>query len=198
VSSFCAPSRSFASVPFFVCDNKFEPGHLSTIGVDFGVRTIKVDNRVAKLQIWDTAGQERFRTITASYYRGGDAVMLVCDVTNPESLESIPSWYNEYRRYAKEDAQVILVANKCDEEGKRKVKPEEIQEMANKLSIPSYIETSAKTAKNVQEAFVKVAAQYLKIGQPHPRSAQSPSKKFGSTVALDTGESVQCPSCVIL
>lgn len=70
-------------------DNKFSENYLTTIGVDFRFKTIKIDNKNVKFQIWDTAGQERFRTITSAYYKGADGIIMVYDVTDPSTLEDI-------------------------------------------------------------------------------------------------------------
>lgn len=95
-------------------DDTFTENKISTIGVDFRFRTVKVDKRVVKLQIWDTAGQERFRTITSAYYRGADGIILVYDVTSMESFNHVNDWLTEVNRYASENTCKLLVGNKID------------------------------------------------------------------------------------
>lgn len=92
----------------------FHNTYISTIGVDFFVKEKTVDDKRVKLQIWDTAGQERFRTITYSYYRHADAVILVYDVTNLETLNNLDHWMSEIRRFISEHVPIILIANKID------------------------------------------------------------------------------------
>jgi Ras-related protein Rab-1A len=99
-------------------DDTFTENKISTIGVDFRFRTVKLDKRVVKLQIWDTAGQERFRTITSAYYRGADGIILVYDVTSEESFNHINDWFVEVNRYASENTCKLLVGNKIDKPGK--------------------------------------------------------------------------------
>jgi Ras-related protein Rab-1A len=70
-------------------DDNFTDSYISTIGVDFRFRTVTIDKKTVKLQIWDTAGQERFRTITSAYYRGADGIIMVYDVTSPESFDHV-------------------------------------------------------------------------------------------------------------
>mmetsp|Transcript_35141 Transcript_35141/g.71640 ORF Transcript_35141/g.71640 Transcript_35141/m.71640 type:complete len:131 (+) Transcript_35141:108-500(+) len=95
-------------------DNAFTDSYISTIGVDFRFRTVKVEKHTVKLQIWDTAGQERFRTITSAYYRGADGIIMVYDVTNQESFNHVADWLTEVNRYASEGTCKLLVGNKSD------------------------------------------------------------------------------------
>jgi Ras-related protein Rab-1A len=142
-------------------DDAFTESYISTIGVDFRFRTVKMDKKTVKLQIWDTAGQERFRTITSAYYRGADGIILVFDVTSTESLDHVHDWLKEVNRYAAEGTVKLLVGNKCDRTADRVVSTEQAQAMADELGIP-LIETSAKSAKNVEEAFLTLAGELIR------------------------------------
>uniref|UniRef100_A0A8D2ZN25 RAB18A, member RAS oncogene family n=1 Tax=Scophthalmus maximus TaxID=52904 RepID=A0A8D2ZN25_SCOMX len=96
-------------------DDTFDPEQAATIGVDFKVKTISVDGNKAKLAIWDTAGQERFRTLTPSYYRGAQGVILVYDVTRRETFAKLDNWLNELETYCtRNDLVKMLVGNKID------------------------------------------------------------------------------------
>jgi Ras-related protein Rab-1A len=142
-------------------DDAFTESYISTIGVDFRFRTVKIEKKTVKLQIWDTAGQERFRTITSAYYRGADGIIMVFDVTNNDSFDHVNDWLKEVNRYAAEGTVKLLVGNKCDRTADRVVTEEQAKEFASELGIP-YIETSAKSAKNVEEAFLTMAGQLIK------------------------------------
>ncbi|KAJ2627407.1 ras GTPase [Coemansia sp. RSA 1290] len=139
-------------------DDTYTESYISTIGVDFKIRTIELDGKVVKLQIWDTAGQERFRTITSSYYRGAHGIIVVYDVTDSETFSNVKQWLQEIDRYASEGVNKLLVGNKSDLEDKRAVDFTEAQEFAKDLNI-SFLETSAKDSTNVENAFLTMAKQ---------------------------------------
>uniref|UniRef100_A0AAQ4Q444 RAB18B, member RAS oncogene family n=1 Tax=Gasterosteus aculeatus aculeatus TaxID=481459 RepID=A0AAQ4Q444_GASAC len=96
-------------------EDTFDPEQPATIGVDFKVKTLSIDGNKAKLAIWDTAGQERFRTLTPSYYRGAQGVILVYDVTKRETFTKLENWLNELETYTtRNDLVKMLVGNKID------------------------------------------------------------------------------------
>ncbi|KAG5635978.1 hypothetical protein H0H81_009482 [Sphagnurus paluster] len=132
----------------------------ATIGVDFRVHKMEVGGRKVKLSIWDTAGQERFRTITSSYYRGAQGIILVYDVSNRESFDALPRWYSELETYVSDDVVKILVGNKVDKEFSRQVPTSEGQAFATRMS-SLFLETSAKTSVGVNEAFQGVVQRIL-------------------------------------
>ncbi|CCW62851.1 unnamed protein product [Phytomonas sp. EM1] len=139
-------------------DRRFEPLHDLTIGVEFGTRLVSLHGGPAvKLQIWDTAGQESFRSITRSYYRGASGALLVYDVTNRSSFAHLQSWLEDARANAATAVVIMLIGNKCDLEGERQVSREEGEAFARKHGL-LFTETSAKTALNVDDAFLKTAA----------------------------------------
>eukprot|EP01126_Amoeba_proteus_P003587 TRINITY_DN1119_c0_g1_i1.p1 TRINITY_DN1119_c0_g1~~TRINITY_DN1119_c0_g1_i1.p1 ORF type:complete len:129 (-),score=19.76 TRINITY_DN1119_c0_g1_i1:161-547(-) len=107
-------------------------------------------------KLWDTAGEERFRTITSSYYRGAHGIIVVYDMTNPQSFNNIKKWLQEIERYASNDVIIFLFGNKCDLEGERKVSSSDGKDFANQHNL-YFLETSAKNSSNVTEAFLKMA-----------------------------------------
>jgi len=133
---------------------------ISTVGIDYRNKLVEVDKYRVKLQIYDTAGQERFRSITSSYYRDADALLLTYDVTNRLSFENIRNWLAQVKEYAKPTVQIILVGNKIDLASQRKIKAEEARQLAQAYAIP-YIETSAKNGHNVSEAFNELARRLI-------------------------------------
>ncbi|GKT57144.1 GTP-binding protein ypt1 [Colletotrichum tofieldiae] len=140
------------------------------------IRTIELDGKTVKLQIWDTAGQERFRTITSSYYRGAHGICVVYDVTDMDSFNNVKQWLQEIDRYATEGVNKLLVGNKSDMSDKKVVEYTVAKEFADSLGIP-FLETSAKNASNVEQAFLTMARQI--------------KERMGSTTANNTKPSVQ-------
>ncbi|KAG1714257.1 Ras-related protein Rab-35 [Nymphon striatum] len=130
-------------------DNTFSGNYITTIGVDFKIRTIEVDGDKVKLQIWDTAGQERFRTITSTYYRGTHGVIVVYDVTSGESFANVKRWLHEIDQNC-EIVNRILVGNKNDDPDRKVVLTEDAQRFADQMGIQLF-ETSAKENINVEE-----------------------------------------------
>eukprot|EP00992_Anisonema_acinus_P001207 TRINITY_DN10410_c0_g1_i4.p1 TRINITY_DN10410_c0_g1~~TRINITY_DN10410_c0_g1_i4.p1 ORF type:complete len:202 (-),score=47.30 TRINITY_DN10410_c0_g1_i4:110-715(-) len=139
-------------------DDTYTESYISTIGVDFKIRTIELDGKTIKLQIWDTAGQERFRTITSSYYRGAHGIIVVYDVTDMESFNNVKTWLSEIDKYATDNVNKLLVGNKCDLVVKKVVDFNSAKEFADSLGIP-FLETSAKNATNVEQAFMTMSAE---------------------------------------
>jgi len=139
-------------------DDTYTESYISTIGVDFKIRTIELNGKTIKLQIWDTAGQERFRTITSSYYRGAHGIIIVYDITDQVSFNNVKQWLQEIDRYACENVNKLLVGNKSDLTNKRVVDFNNAKEFADGLSIP-FLETSAKNAVNVEQAFLTMAQE---------------------------------------
>ena len=137
-------------------EDTFSVNLMNSIGVDFKLKNIEIDNKKIKLQIWDTAGQERFRTITTSYYKGAHAIVIVFDITDKDSFEHVKVWMQDIDKFAKAGVMRILVGNKCDLEHQRAVTKDQGNEMALKYGI-KYIETSAKDTINIEELFVNTA-----------------------------------------
>uniref|UniRef100_A0A452QIG0 small monomeric GTPase n=1 Tax=Ursus americanus TaxID=9643 RepID=A0A452QIG0_URSAM len=123
---------------------------ISTVGIDFRNKVLDVDGMKVKLQIWDTAGQERFRSVTHAYYRDAHALLLLYDVTNKASFDSIQAWLTEIQEYAQHNVVLMLLGNK-------------------EYGLP-FMETSAKTGLNVDLAFTAIAKELKQ------RSMKAPSE----------------------
>ncbi|CAF1077561.1 unnamed protein product, partial [Didymodactylos carnosus] len=146
---------------FRFSDDSFNASFISTIGIDFKIKTIELDGRKIKLQIWDTAGQERFHTITTSYYRGAMGIMLVYDVTQARSFENINKWLRNIDDHASDDVVKMLIGNKCDMEDKRCITKQRGELLAREHSI-QFLETSAKNNINIEKSFYEMARLILK------------------------------------
>ena len=99
-------------------DNKFRLQHELTIGVEFGAKTIQLNNKTIKIQIWDTAGQEQFQAITRTYYKGAMGALLVYDITRRDTFAHVTKWLEEVKIHSSKNICVILIGNKRDLEDK--------------------------------------------------------------------------------
>ncbi len=192
-------------------NNSFSPTFITTIGIDFKIKTISVDDKRIKLQvrgtrarvhahsasralqpsyshlqptqfsalsqnkkIWDTAGQERFRTITTSYFRGAHGILLVFDLTDKGSYQSIQAWLGEIQKNADSHVNKILIGNKCDvDESQRAVSRAEGEALAAQNGM-MYFETSARKAIGVSEAFENIARQVVERLGKEPKASAEP------------------------
>ena len=100
-------------------DDSFTSSFITTIGIDFKIKSILINESKVKLQIWDTAGQERFRTITTAYYRGAMGILLVYDVTDETSFSNVRNWMRQIDQNAAENVNRLLIGNKCDMDEQR-------------------------------------------------------------------------------
>merc|ERR1711964_626978 len=122
-------------------EDSFTPSFITTIGIDFKIRTIELDGKRVKLQIWDTAGQERFRTITTAYYRGAMGILLVYDITDEQSFLNIRNWMRNIEQHAADNVNKILLGNKCDMQNDRMVDKQKGVDLAGEYGI-KFFETS--------------------------------------------------------
>lgn len=170
-----------------------------------------MDGHRIKLQIWDTAGEERFRSITSSFYRGAHGVVIVFDLTRPETLKNVPKWLAEVEKHIRLPVSQLMVGNKLDSP-KRVVTTEEAFSVANSFGKCSYsktkitytfvcadityLETSAKTFTNVEQMFFKMVIE-MKNRQDHTKTStcllESVSPiKLGEGIAVDVNEPTGC------
>lgn len=141
--------------------NTFNAHSISTIGVDYRIKTLVLNHKTVRLQVWDTAGQERFRSITAVYYRNTHGVVLVYDICDRETFENIRYWKNSVLNHAMKTVRMILVGNKCDLGKDRVVGTQEGLEFAKECGI-MFIEVSAKNGNNVKKTFTKITEALLR------------------------------------
>ena len=128
-------------------DDSFISNHLTTIGIDFKIKIINLDNKLIKLQIWDTTGEERFRTITKTYYKGAHDIILTYDVTDINSFKNIRNWIKQIEQNVQNSVCKVLVGNKCDK-NERLVSFDEGQKLAKEFGM-QFFENSAKTNINL-------------------------------------------------
>uniref|UniRef100_A0AC34QK86 Uncharacterized protein n=1 Tax=Panagrolaimus sp. JU765 TaxID=591449 RepID=A0AC34QK86_9BILA len=130
----------------------------TTIGVDFTMKTLIVEGKRVKLQIWDTGGQERFRTITQSYYRSANGIILCYDITCRQSFDSLVRWMDDVSKFAVPNVVKVLIATKADREDSRAVDSEEGEQLARAHNMV-FMEVSSKNNYNVDNVFNELATQ---------------------------------------
>ncbi|CAB3402867.1 unnamed protein product [Caenorhabditis bovis] len=158
-------------------ENSFESDPMTTIGIDFKHKIVQLDDgQSIRLQLWDTAGQERFRQLTPSYIRSSKVALLVFDLSDAQSVEHLIRWKRIIEKNKGTDTITIIVGNKSDlVNGKR---APALTSLLKKMG-DDYIETSAKTGKNIKELFTKVAclpfpehqtSSIVLLNQPRPET----------------------------
>jgi len=161
----------------------------STIGAAFLTQNVSLNDYTVKFEIWDTAGQERYHSLAPMYYRGAAAAVVVYDITNADSFARAKSWVKELQRQGSPSIVIALAGNKCDLASKRKVESSEASEYAKDNGL-FFMETSAKTALNVEELFKAIAKKLPKDPYREPNDKQGVD--IDNNPAENTGSSGGC------
>ena len=144
--------------------DEFSSNSKSTVGVELGIKFLKIKNTKTKIQIWDTAGQERYRAITSSYFKGSNGCFIVYDITSEASFNNVENWYEQIQKETSKDIPILLVGNKCDLEDERKISIEKGKEKAQNLNC-AFFETSALKKINIDKIFEELVNNiYEKTG----------------------------------
>ncbi|KAL8562553.1 hypothetical protein ACOMHN_045818 [Nucella lapillus] len=160
--------------------------------VDFGIRTLEVDGQRVKLQVWDTAGQEKFLSIATAYYRAALGVLLVYDVRNRKSFETLPKWLKEVEEHASEYVSLFLVGNYADDPDTKEVSSEEAHDFAEQNGMQLF-ETSSNDAERVEQIFFAMARKILKLKQENIEEAAAASAaKELATVSDENTAKTKC------
>ena len=142
-------------------DNIFQETHMSTIGIDYKLKNIYLeDDKLVKLQIWDTAGQDRFHSITKTYYKGANGIILIYSVIDKKTFANVRNWLSSIKNEVSDKVVIFLVGNKIDAEDLREVTYEQGEEMAESYKLP-FFECSAKTAENIETTFNALVKKIL-------------------------------------
>jgi len=166
-------------------DDAFTQSFITTIGIDFKVKTIEIDGKVIKLQIWDTAGQEKFKTVSMAYYRGAMGIMLVYDVTDDKSFYNIKNWITNIEQHASENVERMLIGNKCDRVDDKIIKYEQGKKIAEEYNM-KFFETSAKNNINIEEAFITMAKDIKNKISTEPKDIQPSNSMTNIALSKDS------------
>uniref|UniRef100_A0A8I3PEC9 Calcium release activated channel regulator 2A n=1 Tax=Canis lupus familiaris TaxID=9615 RepID=A0A8I3PEC9_CANLF len=161
------------------CEDRFAPGLAATVGIDYQVKMVRVDDSYVALQLWDTAGQERYRCITQQFFRKADGVIVMYDVTARQSFLSIRQWLSSVEEAVGDYIPVLLLGNKVDNEKEREV-PRGLGEQLSKENNLIFYECSAYSGHNTKESLLHLA-RILKKQEDTAREdtiqADRPAKK---------------------
>ena len=166
------------------CKGEFsDDSYLSTIGIDFQIKNLKLNSKKIRVQIWDTAGQERFRNIAKNFFQSSDGFVIVYDISDSESFNKLDYWIEEIRANSQEISKMIIVGNKCDLNQERQVKKEEGKEYSKKNQI-KFFEVSAKEGTNINESFEFLIKDILKSYSPTENFKKRASKMLSIPVKM--------------
>ena len=133
-------------------NNTFQENYQATIGLDFQTKNVTIHNQDIRLTLYDTAGQEKFRSLIPMYIREAQIILLVYDITNKESFDSIPKWFSDILNVKNDEAVFVLIGNKIDLTNNRKISYNEGKRLANEKNI-IFEELSAKNGTNFNDLF---------------------------------------------
>jgi len=131
---------------------EFSKDYMITIGMDFLTCNLELDTKIFKLNLWDTAGSETFRSVTKGYYSCSCCALVVYDITNEKSFQSVKQWINDCQSFASKNIHLVLVGNKIDLQQDRKVTKESAEELATEYGMDFY-EVSALSGENIDQLF---------------------------------------------
>ncbi|CAI8044689.1 Ras-related protein RABE1c, partial [Geodia barretti] len=166
-------------------DGQVRKSHITTIGIDFKLKTLNVDGKRLRMQIWDTAGQERFETLTAQYYRRAQGIMLVYDVTKERTFTNVSKWLRNIEENAVDNVRIVLVGNKIDLENQREVSEKRGKkvQLADQHGV-QFFETSAWANRHVTQPFDSLASQIMED------MTQKVQVERNGTIKLGYGQSI--------
>ncbi len=174
--------------------NEFLANSKATVGVEFLSKSYKINDKIFKIEMWDTAGQERYKSITSAYYKGAKGALVVYDTTSAQSFENVDKWYNEIKEKTGKDIKLILIGNKIDLAEQKVVNTDEALAKAKTWGIP-LMETSAKSAFNVKEAFHDLLKEmYLEMNK-NLQNAENKNLENNNGVQLDVNEKKEKKGC---
>ena len=174
--------------------NEFLANSKATVGVEFLSKSYKINDKIFKIEMWDTAGQERYKSITSAYYKGAKGALVVYDTTSAQSFENVDKWYNEIKEKTGKDIKLILIGNKIDLAEQKVVNTDEALAKAKTWGIP-LMETSAKSAVNVKEAFHDLLKEmYLEMNK-NLQNVENKNLENNNGVQLDVNEQKKKKGC---
>ena len=176
--------------------NEFNQSTKSTVGVEFGTKILKIEDKIIKAQVWDTAGQERYKSITSTYYKGAKGAFIVYDITNRETFESVDKWIQDLNMNSDKNVTLLLIGNKKDLVDKRDVTKEEGEEKAKSFGL-AFLETSALTGENIDKVFDYMLKEvYNKITIEKKNSGEIDYINIGNNIEINEQTEKKSTCCL--
>ena len=176
--------------------NEFNQNTKSTVGVEFGAKLLKIEDKIIKAQIWDTAGQERYKSITSAYYKGAKGAFIVYDITNRLTFESVDKWIQDLNLNSDKNITLLLIGNKKDLADKRDVTKEEGEEKAKSFGL-AFLETSALTGENIDKVFDYMLKEvYTKIIIEKKNSGEIDYINIGNNIEINEQSEKKSACCL--
>ena len=165
--------------------NIFDENYNATIGFEFFVFNIRINDTIIKLQVWDTCGQELYRTLITNFYRNSSLAILVYGINSTQSFENVDMWLKELRCQANPDAKTFLIGNKADLENERQVETEIGEKFAKQNKMDLFLEASAKTGFNAQKIFIEAAIILYEHYKKYQKNNKTPKTENTGTTKLE-------------
>ena len=157
------------------CENEFSETYITTVGIDFQIKYLDINNKKIKLQIWDTAGQERYQTVAKNYFNSSNGFIIVYDIAQRSTFDSVYNWVEQIKELAPSHIKIVIFGNKTDLNSNRVIKIKEGKELGEKFNF-KFFETSAKTGQNLNEGFEYLVKEILGDIDPVKRSRKEGKK----------------------
>ena len=165
--------------------NKFMEESKATVGVEFGSKLFDLNGHKIKAQIWDTAGQEKYKSITGAYFKGSKGALVVYDITQKSTYESLEKWVNDLKSAGDPKITIILIGNKSDLEENRQVSKEQGEEKAISFGC-AFLKTSAMNGSNIDKAFnLMIKEIFEKFSSDSSEDKELGTNVKGEDVKLD-------------
>ena len=173
------------------CKNQFSPSYISTVGIDFETKYLKINGKMVNLQIWDTAGQERYKVLAKNYFKNSDGFIIVYDITDKKTFNNVANWITQIKESASENVKSVLLGNKSDLDQLRQVETIDGKNLADNYHFKFY-ETSAQKGYNINKVFVDLVKEFLNDDNFVNDSERTSSLSEQRTLSTARNKKIKC------
>ena len=173
-------------------EDEFQEMYLATVGIDFKVKVVKINNVSYRVYFYDTTGQEKYKSISLNMIKNANGIILMYDITKRKSFDSINEWIESVKNVKGSNFPLILLGNKIDEEGDRKISKEEGEKLAKNFDI-DFFEISNRDGININEAGLAMINKIIEYRQKYNADyISSNSSKISADQFSNQGRSFKC------